>query len=158
MARWLKTELHFWDWNNDGTNYPRTLKDTRIRKSCFQRSSGCSCAYLLQWHQQQCWTGAGQGRSLTYHTQSRWGADPSASIRKPLPHHLTPHLHCTLSSRSPPPRSQHLVCERHFNTSFQFIKSLLHRSHSFFLHQAFAFPAKINDHQQWTRIENSGRR
>ena len=43
---------------------------------------------------------------------------------------LTPHLHRTLSSRSPPPSSQHLVCERHLNTSFQLIKSLLHRSHS----------------------------
>ena len=51
----------------------------------------------------------------------------------PLPQHqFTPHLHCTLSSRPPPPRSQHLVCERHLSNSFQLNPSLLHRSHSSF--------------------------
>ena len=89
--------------------------------------------HLLQCHQEQGWTGARQGRSLTYHTQPRWGADPSESIRTPLPQHqFTPHLHCTLSSRPPPPRSKHLVCERHLSNSFPLNTSLLHRSHSSF--------------------------
>ena len=40
-------------------------------------------------------------------------------------------IHST-HSHFTPPTSQHLVCERHFNTSFELIKSLLHRSHPSF--------------------------
>ena len=43
------------------------------------------------------------------------------------------------------------------NTSFQLIKSLLHRSHSFFLHPAFALSAIVNDMEPFfsKRIEPS---